>query len=148
MFRRRAVSLIILTVAVGLGGCGGSGSSSSSSSTSTKASSPKPEPAAPKVVGSGHGRGHLATADAHGAVDHLSKINLHVTSAPAQSGRVGWTTDCVEGSAGAVVSKTGQKTESLPVTQTPPLPASPESCEVTANVRLDNSGTVLLMILG
>jgi hypothetical protein len=158
MFLRPAVSLIVLTVAVGLAGCGattssgsrssGGGVSSASSSTSTKSSSPEPKPAAAKVVDSGHGSGHFAIADASGEVDHPSKIKLHVTSSPAQSGSVRWTIDCQESSGGVVGSKSGQKRESLPVTQTLPLPASPQSCEVTANVRLDTSGTVRIAILG
>jgi hypothetical protein len=54
---------------------------------------------------------------------------------------------CTETSSG-VGSKSGQKTLSLPTVEKLPLPAPSDSCDVSASVQLDQSGTARISIYG
>jgi hypothetical protein len=105
-------------------------------------------PAAPLgSVGSGHASGDFAVAQASGTVANPSRIELRVVASPPQAATVTWTMVCQE-AGGGVGSKSGQTTLQLPTTESLPLPAPSNSCDVSVNSQLSGSGVLQIAISG
>ena len=112
--------------------------------------SDSPEPSATmarkaKTIASGRASGDYAIAQATGEAKSPRTIKLRVTATPSQRVSVAWTMVCVEGMGAG--SKSGQFEATAPLTRALRKPSSrPDSCTVSANAQLSESGKVVVRI--
>jgi hypothetical protein len=92
--------------------------------------------------------GDFAIAQASGDVDNPGKIRLRVSASPSQKVEATWMVVCSKG-LGASGSKDGQFKARAPLSKTLKLPMSnPDSCTVSANAQLSDSGKVTVTLVG
>jgi hypothetical protein len=168
----RALSLLAVTAALGVAACGSSSSATTrsnragaqaacvkaagsattaagaSSTTATTQTTPAAGSATKQVIASGNASGQDPCARAAGTVDDPISITLRGTSEPRQSATWSWRISCEQQNGAAAGTGAGQKTLSMPGSETITLPsASPAKCEVSAAAQLEGSGDVHVSIV-